>query len=349
MSEEKIKEIKNKNKTSKKKKRLRLTILLIVILAVVLAGGIFSLHALRSTSNLTLVMPYAQADISYQKTSTMSLDIAAGFSSNLCVGSDNQSLDDVSLEGSECGALFSLNDKNILFSKNMYQKIYPASITKLMTALLAFKYGNLDDIITITTEDITLEDGSQKLGLQAGDQVVLRDLLEAMLVYSGNDAAQAIARHVSGSVQDFVDLMNTEATSLGAVNTHFVNPTGLHDDDHYTSVYDIYLMLNAISKYQEFYNMAHNAYYVLSYTGADGTEISKRFDSTDYYLTGNHAVPQNVSVLGGKTGTTSKAGSCLALISQNAYGEVYISIIVKAQNKEYLYQDMDELLSQINM
>lgn len=332
----------------RKHKRMILTAVLIGTAALLLGVGGYALHRIHEESDLTLVKPYSEANISYQGSGSVALETAQGFSANLCVGENDQALGDISFSSNECGALFSLKDHSVLFSRNMYQKIYPASITKLMTALLAFQNGNLDEVITISKSDLELEEGSQMIGFEEGDKVVLRDLLTAMLVYSGNDAAQAIARTLGGTTKNFVDMMNSEADALGAVGTHFVNPSGLHDENHYTTVYDIYLILNAISDYQDFYNMAQNSYYILNYTKADGTALQKRLDSTDYYLTGVHNIPKNVSILGGKTGTTSKAGSCLALLSQNAYGDLYVSIVVKAPNKEYLYQDMDLLLGQIN-
>ncbi|MDO4477727.1 MAG: serine hydrolase [Lachnospiraceae bacterium] len=336
-------------KQKSKQRRNVLTAAMIMLLVGALAVGGFSIYALKYVSTVRVPALYRESGLGYGASAVSALETAPGFTENLCVGPDNQAYGDVHIESGACGALFSLTDKKVLFAQNMYDTIYPASITKLMTLVVALKYGNMDDMVTIAPQDINLEEGSQSIGFAVGDTVRLKELINAMVVYSGNDAAMAVARHVGGAVSDFVNLMNEEALKIGAVGTHFVNPTGLHDYNHYTCVYDIYLMLNAASAYPEFFNMSQNPYYVLTYTNTAGEEIQKRLDSTDYYLTGYRTVPKNVSVLGGKTGTTSIAGSCLALVTQNAYGELFIDVIVREQNKKMLYDDMDSLLISTNM
>ncbi len=121
-----------------------------------------------------------------------------------------------------------------------------------MTAILAFKHGNMDDIVTIPAEALNQESGSTEIGFQEGDQVTLDELLHGLLIYSGNDAPVAIAQHIGGSVDQFVEMMNQEALGPGATNTHFANPSGLQDENHYTTVYDIYLMLQEAMTYPHF-------------------------------------------------------------------------------------------------
>ena len=137
-------------------------------------------------------------------------------------------------------------------------------------------------------------------------------------------------------------MMNDKAASLAMTGTHFANPHGLHDENHYTTAYDVYLMLYAAYQHTEFQNTMSMSSYTLNMTHADGTA------GTDKYLTGEKNAPENVTVLGGKTGTTDEAGSCLALVSQNAYGEPFISVILHASTKVELYEDMNTLLSNIN-
>ncbi len=274
--------------------------------------------------------------------------LAPAFAEDLCVGEANTALGDIVLDGEEKGGLFQLDSRAVLFSQGIYDKIYPASITKIMTSLLAIEYGNMDDVVTIQAEDVTLEEGSQMSGMQAGDQVTMDQLFHALMVYSANDAAMAIARHIGGTVDQFVEMMNQEAQNLGMTGTHFVNPHGLHDDNHYTTVYDIYLMLNKAFTEQKFTDTMSLSSYTLTVTAADGSQRTRYLTATDRYLTGEVTAPDNVTVLGGKTGTTSQAGNCLAIVSQNAYGEPFISIVVNAQNKTTLYNDMNILLSQIN-
>ena len=217
-----------------------------------------------------------------------------------------------------------------------------------MTAMLALKYGNMNDVVTITQENLNLEEGSQVCGFWAGDQVTMDQLLHCLLVYSGNDAAAAIAEHVGGSTDGFVEMMNSYARELGCTGTHFTNPHGLQDENHYTTPYDIYLMLKEALNYPEFTQITQSGSYTVEYTHADGSSASTTLLATDHYLTGEATPPKNVTILGGKTGTTDNAGNCLALLSQNAYGKPYISIVMGASTKDDLYEQMSSLLQNIN-
>ena len=173
-------------------------------------------------------------------------------------------------------------------------------------------------------------------------------LLHCLLVYSGNDAAAAIAEHVGGSTDGFVEMMNSYARELGCTGTHFTNPHGLQDENHYTTPYDIYLMLKEALNYPEFTQITQSGSYTVEYTHADGSSASTTLLATDHYLTGEATPPKNVTILGGKTGTTDNAGNCLALLSQNAYGKPYISIVMGASTKDELYEQMSTLLQNIN-
>ena len=331
-----------------KKKRRFITAWLIMLLAGLLSVGLFSVYAYRHVSTVGTVLPYDSRSMTYHTADNTPLVTAEPFASGLCVGENDQSLEGLDLAGNALGALYDVSNRKLLFARGMHEKIYPASITKLMTALLAYENGNMDDMLTINWEDLELESGSQVIGLKIGDQVRLGDLVTAMLVHSGNDAAQAIARHIGGSQPAFVVMMNKRARQLGATGTHFMNPSGLHDEEHYTTVYDIYLMLNAIAKYESFINTSQIRVYQLNYTNAAGEAMNVTLDSTDRYVTGQVQPPKNVTILGGKTGTTSAAGNCLALLSQNAYGELFISIIVRAPDKDTLYSSMNAFLDHIH-
>ena len=273
---------------------------------------------------------------------------ADGFAENLCVVVSDVPMDGVSLGENQKGLLLDLDDRKVLYSKQALQKVYPASITKIMTAMLALKYGNMDDVVTITQENLNLEEGSQVCGFWAGDQVTMDQLLHCLLVYSGNDAAAAIAEHVGGSTDGFVEMMNSYARELGCTGTHFTNPHGLQDENHYTTPYDIYLMLKEALNYPEFTDITQMSSYTVTYKHSDGSDASTTLTATDHYLTGEATTPKDVTILGGKTGTTDKAGNCLALLSQNAYGKPFISIVMGASSKDVLYQEMTSLLQNIN-
>jgi len=338
----------SKQITRRKKKNIINTLFLILILVIVFLFGILGIIKLRQSKALDMSYAYNAEEHLYGESAKTNVQTAQSFAAQLCVGNQDLGLEGINMTaGSEKAALFNIEEKEVIFSQSMHEKAYPASITKIMTAILAIKYGDMNDTISVSRNAVTLEEGSQVCGFQVGDVVSMDELFHGLLVYSGNDAAMAIAEHIGGSVENFVDMMNEEAKRIGATNTHFVNPSGLHDEDHYTTVYDIYLMLNEALKYEYFVDTMQLGSYSLTFKrGQD--DIRSYFDATDLYLTGGESAPANVTVLGGKTGTTSQAGACLAILSQNKYGEPFISIILGAQTKAILYQDMNQLLDKIN-
>ena len=244
------------------------------------------------------------------------------------------------------GVVIDYETGKVLGGKNIDSKVYPASTTKIWTAYLVVKnVKNLDEPVEITEPPGV--DGSS-MYLEVGEIFTVRELLQGLLIHSSNDAAVVLAKYVSGSTQDFAQLMNKEAKKAGALNTHFNNPHGLPDDNHYTTPYDIYLMLNEAFTYPEFTEITELPSYTVTYTGSDGTEKSTTLTATDHYLTGEATAPKDVTILGGKTGTTEVAGNCLAILTQNAYGKTFVSIVMGAATKELLYQEMNSLLQNIN-
>lgn len=332
-----------------KRKRRRRKMILSALLVLFLAGGAGT--ALFYIGRDFLAGPVCSYSIKQEFASYQSAvaDERAGlFADGLCVVSGDQPLDSVSLEEDQEGLLLDLNDQTVMYSKGAYERVYPASITKIMTALLAFQYGNMDDVVTITQENVTLEEGSQVIGFVPGDQVTMDQLVHGLLVYSGNDAASAIATHIGGSTEEFVSMMNSYAAKLGCTGTHFTNPHGLQDENHYTTPYDIYLMLKEALKYPEFTEITQMSSYTLTYKNSEGADMSVSLMATDQYLTGESTAPKGITILGGKTGTTSDAGNCLTLLCQDAYGEPYISIVMGASSKELLYKQMSSILQNVN-
>lgn len=331
-----------------RRKKIRNTVLLLLLLVVLCGAGGFGVYMLKGGNFSTPVNSFNAFSEFDNTLVSKEAQRAEGFAQNLCVVTKDVALDSVSLDDSQSGVLLNLSDKKVLYAKGAYNKVYPASITKIMTAMLALKYGNMDDTVTISQENVTLESGSQVAGFQAGDQVTMDQLLHCLLVYSANDAASAIAEHIGGSTDKFVEMMNSFAAELGCTGTHFTNPHGLQDENHYTTPYDIYLMLKEALNYPEFTDITQMASYTVSYKHSDGSDASATLPATDHYLTGEAATPKDVTILGGKTGTTDKAGNCLALLSQNAYGKPFISIVMGASSKDVLYQEMTSLLQNIN-
>lgn len=332
----------------KRRRKIRNTVLLLFLLLCLAGGGGFLIYSLTGGNFSEIQQTY---DVSKEFQSTVASgeeQRAMAFAENLCVVEGDVPLESVSLEAEQEGLLLNLDEKNVLYSKGAFDRVYPASITKIMTAMLALKYGNLDETVTITQENVTLEEGSQVCGFMAGDRVTMDQLLHCLLVYSGNDAAAAIAEHVGGSTEQFVNMMNEYAAQLGCTGTHFTNPHGLQDENHYTTPYDIYLMLKEALTYPSFTEITQLPSYTVNYERADGTPVSTTLEATDHYLIGEATPPKDVTILGGKTGTTSIAGNCLALLSQNAYGQPFVSIVMGASTKDLLYQQMNSLLMNIN-
>lgn len=239
-----------------------------------------------------------------------------------------------------------VTEQKAVYANQIYEHLYPASVTKLFSAFVILKYGNLEDMVTVSAEAANItEPGAKLCGMKEGEQYSLRSLLEIMLIYSANDAALAAAEHVGGSVEHFVEMMNDLAVSIGAVDSHFMNPHGLHDDEHYTTAYDIYLILNELVKNQEFVEMIHKDKCEITFLDVDGVEKSMSCTSTNGFLLGTQAAPQGLTIIGGKTGTTLAAGSCLAIYSKGDSGNEYISVILKAGNSQSVFSQMAQLLS----
>lgn len=271
------------------------------------------------------------------------------FADKLCVGGNEDILDEaVTPELSKAAGLFDLQDHDIVYAQSIHERLYPASTTKILTAYLALKYGNLQDVATVSEQAVVLEAGSTTCGLSAGDQITLEQLLYGLIMCSGNDAANVIAEMISGSVEEFANLMNREAQALGATNSHFMNPHGLHDEQHYTTVYDMYLIFSAAIQDETFRQIINTTAHTAQFTNSQGETVEKQWDTTNRYLKGESEVPDGVTVVGGKTGTTNDAGYCLVLYSENENGVPYISIVMKAESRDDLYYKMTELLKKIS-
>ena len=138
--------------------------------------------------------------------------------------------------------------------------------------------------------------------------------------------------------------MNTEALELGATNCHFMNPNGLTQDDHYVTTYDLYLIFQEAMKYDLFNQIIQMTSYSTTYTDSRGAEKALEVQTTNLFLRGTYETPANITVIGGKTGTTNAAGHCLILLSRSSDGTPYISVIMKDTSRDVLYADMGKLL-----
>lgn len=275
-------------------------------------------------------------------------ETADTFAGNLCVVTGNE-MDGATADMSQAtsAVLFDVNNCQVLYAKNPHERLYPASLTKIMTALVALQNGSLDQVLTASDAVNITESGAQLSGLKKGDTMTLDQALHILLIYSANDVAMLIAENIGGTVEHFVEMMNQEAMSLGATNTNFVNPHGLSDDSHYTTAYDLYLIFNEAIKYESFNEIIHMTSYQTTYYDAQGQPKSINCSTTNLFLRGDYQAPENITVIGGKTGTTNAAGHCLILLSRDANGAPYISVILRSQARDILYSEMADLLGEI--
>lgn len=270
------------------------------------------------------------------------------FAADLCVARD-----DVSLNGFEpefklhAGALFGVEQQKVYYSNHMHDRLFPASTTKVLTLYLALKYGTLSDVVTVSENAASVPSDSSVAGLRAGEQLTLEDLLYGLMLPSGNDSAVAIAEHISGSEEAFVELMNEEANALGATNSHFENPHGYQDENHYTTAYDLYLIFNQGILNPKFVDIISSPSYTADIKEPDGTVRNVTWRQSNLFVNGSRKAPENVTVIGGKTGTTDEAGACLILYEQDSQLRPYVSVIMGAESKSALYNTMDSLISTI--
>lgn len=242
--------------------------------------------------------------------------------------------------------LFQLDEKNVIHAEKIHEKIYPASTTKIMTIYLALKYGTLTDTITISKNAVDVPLDSSRAGFKVGDQLTLESLLYSLMLPSGNDSAVAVAEYLAESEEAFAKMMNTEAKKIGATNSNFVSPHGYQDEDHYTTAYDLYLIFNECIKYEKFLEIVSTAEYKTNIQQATGTQREMVWKQSNQFVNGLRKVPEGIAVIGGKTGTTNEAGSCLILYS-NISENPYISIIMGADTKPILYKNMSNLLMSV--
>lgn len=197
-----------------------------------------------------------------------------------------QNVDSNELEGwemgpqiySEAGIVMDIDSGAILYAKNIDSPHYPASITKILTALVALEHNALTDIVTITPEDYNfLKRGDNHIGLKNGEQITMEDALYGTLLASGNEVAHALGSNTEGGYDHFIDLMNEKATELGCTNSHFVNSHGLHDENHYTTARDMALIGAAAFQNADFRKITATLQYTIPTTNV--TDETRTFQN----------------------------------------------------------------------
>lgn len=226
--------------------------------------------------------------------------------------------------------LVDANTGNIVYAKNEHQELYPASLTKIMTALLVLEAVDsgklsLDQQLTASDSIAELDADGSSAGIKVGEVMTVEQLLYCMLVVSANEACVILAEAVSGDVDTFVDAMNAKAKALGCENTHFVNPTGLHDSQHYTSAWDLYLITQEAMKHEDFMRICDTGDITLP---ATNLSEARSLHSTNYLISvWRSRGYYNTDAHGVKTGSTDAAGHCL--VSSASKGSLsFISVML---------------------
>ena len=227
----------------------------------------------------------------------------------------------------ESAILASLDTGDILFEKNTQGRIYPASITILLTAVVVIEeskdFENDTLIYTNTANNLILGTGAVVLGLKIGEEISVKDALAATLVSSCGDAAYALAEHIGGGKQGFADLMNEKAAEIGLTDSNFTNPIGLHEDEHYSTGKDIYTLSKYAFSNDFIKQCLSGSTYTLNATNMRG---EKTIVSSNLMVNPNTSVYYKYAVCG-KTGFTDQAGRCLVSIASNK-GYNYIAIVL---------------------
>lgn len=234
--------------------------------------------------------------------------------------------------GAQSAILLEANTGVILYAKNIDEKLYPASTTKLMTCLIAAEKCQLDETITFSHDAVfSLEPGSSNIGIDEGQSMPLEECLYGILVASANEVANAVAEHIAGSRDAFAELMNEKAAELGCKNTHFVNAHGLHDDNHYVSAYDLALIAQAFFQNELLAKIGNTASYHFKPTNTQPDDFTGR--NKHQLITGE--IPYE-GIKGGKTGYTDLARQTLVTCAEQN-GMKLICVILKEESPEQFY------------
>lgn len=222
----------------------------------------------------------------------------------------------------------------ILYEKNVDKRQFPASITKIMTALVAIENSSLDEVVTFSKNAVYgIEPGSSHIAADVGEKLTMRQCLYAMLLESANEVCLAVAEHISGSVDEFVTVMNNRAKELGCTNTHFVNPNGLHNDKHYTTARDMALISQAAINNKTFAKITGTKQYTIPKTNK---KEARTWIKNHHQMLYGYKYPkyEYAHCVGGKTGYTTKAQSTLVTYAEKN-GVTLIAVVLKDLGPAY--------------
>ncbi len=238
--------------------------------------------------------------------------------------------------------VYEYNSHELLYSKGGDTRLYPASTTKIMTALLLLEYGHLTEVVTCSQAAISTVPASSSIaGLKTGEEMSLYDLLICLLVPSGNDAANVIAEAVGGTIPDFIKLMNRRAKELGCTGTNFVNAHGFHDDEHYTTVNDMLKITLAAMEYPVFVEICGMA---RASVPATNKARERSFNSTNFMISNTETSAYLYSYCtGGKTGSTSQSGNCFIGFAKK--GDLYLISVMLGSRTDYTRSGVRQIRS----
>ena len=294
------------------------------------------LTLLLTLSCLTLPLLAAAEPSAEDPSATASADASADASGDAQDTAEQESSQEVIVSAdpsftvaAKAALLIDLNTGRTVYEQDADERVYPASLTKIMTCLLALENGNLSDVITVDESALSgLDQDSSVVGLKVGEQITLENLLYCMMVSSGNDAANVVAEYIAGSVADFVRMMNERAYALGCKDTHFNNPHGLHDESHYTTARDLAIITQAALKSENFRQIVDTAEYVIPASATGEEHKLKTTNMLIYKSTGNSLYYSRAT--GVKTGYTSAAGRCLIATAEDD-GIRFLSVLCGAK------------------
>ena len=237
---------------------------------------------------------------------------------------------------SDTGVLMDADSGILLYNKGGDEQRYPASITKIMTLLVAVENSSLADQVTFSEtgiRDISWDSGN--IGMQLGEVMSMRDCLYALFIQSANEVAAQIAEYVGGTEQNFIDMMNKRAAEIGCTNTHFTNASGLPDDNHYSTARDMALIMREAIKNKTFQKIMKKQTYTIKPTNMNSE--SRRLH-THHPMFAEESPYHYEGCIGGKTGSTNAAGSTLVTVVKRKAG-TYIAVTMKAQEQGYAVAD----------
>ena len=238
--------------------------------------------------------------------------------------------------------LIETNTGKVIYEKDSEEQNYPASVTKILTAIIVLENCNMDDIAVASETAIgQIPEGYVVAPLKIGEEMRIEDLLYALMLKSANDAAYVLAEHVGESIDFFSDMMNQKAKEIGCTGSHFVNPNGIHDERHYTTAHDMYLIAKYAMQNEDFVRIVSTLEYTLPATNKYETE-DRVMKNTNSFINPDSSY-YNKNVRGIKTGTTAQAGNCL-ITDVARDGLEFITVVLGAETSNSKFSETKKMI-----